>query len=92
MEIDRLEQIFEGPPLHGFNGDLGRSEGGDDDDGQAWINLTDLVERLQPRNVGQPDVEYDDVGRSRLTSATPCSPVWATDTSRVSERRLFSME
>ena len=62
MEIDRLEQVFEGAALHGLNGRVRRRERRDQDHRQAWVQGVDLVEDLQPRLVRQAHVQDDRVG------------------------------
>ena len=62
VEVDRLEQVLEGAPLHRLDGRLGRGERGDDDDRQPRVDPADLVEGVQARHVGQAHVEDHDVG------------------------------
>src|SRR5262249_53418331 len=61
VEIDRFEEVLVGAALHGLDGRLGRRVGGDEDDGEARVELTDAVEDVEAAHVGQADVEDDRV-------------------------------
>ena len=63
VQVQRLEQVLEGPQLHGLDGGLGGPVRRDDDHRQPGVDLADLAVGVQSRHVGQPDVEDHGVGR-----------------------------
>ena len=56
-----LEEIFVGPEFHGFDGHVGGALPGDEDDGNAGVEGMNAAKRFQAGEVGQVDVEEDDV-------------------------------
>ena len=78
LRIERLEQVVVGPLLHRLDGRVGRGRGGDEDDGDAGIDLADALVDLQPRQIGQAHVEQDHVRRFGVQSLQPVAPLRAT--------------
>ena len=69
MQVERLEQVVEGALLHRLDGRVGVVGRGDEDDGDAGVDLADPPVDLQPREVGQAEVEQDHVRRPRRRPA-----------------------
>ena len=47
--------------LVGFDGRIGRPDYGDKDDRDAGVNLPKLLQHVQPRLVGQTQVQHNDI-------------------------------
>ena len=62
-QVERLEQVVVGLLLHRFDGAVGVVGRGDEDDGDAGVELPKPPIDLQPREVGQSEVEQDRVRR-----------------------------
>ena len=63
LGVERLDQVVVRPLLHRLDGML-RSRGRrDEHDRDAGVDLPDALVDLQPREVGEPEVEQDDVRR-----------------------------
>jgi len=71
LQLQRLEQVVEGPDLHRLDGGVGGAVAGDEDHRDARVELPDALERLQPRLVGELDVEDDDVRPPRGDECQP---------------------
>jgi hypothetical protein len=70
-DVQRLEEVVVGALLHRLDGGVGGRGPGDENDGDAAVDLADLLVSLQPRQVGEVDVEQDDVGRVGPDLANP---------------------
>ena len=70
-EVERFEEVVVGALLHRLDGGVGGRGPGDEDDGDAAVDLTDPLVSIQPRQVGEVHVEQDDVGRLGRDLAEP---------------------
>ena len=60
-EVDRLEEVVEGPLMHGLDGRIRRPGHGDENDRDARVDPADHPVDFQARLVGQPQVEEDHI-------------------------------
>ena len=65
VEVERLDQVVEGAPLHRPHGGLQVAEGRDDDDRRGADALAERAHRGQAVHARQADVEHDGVERAR---------------------------
>ena len=61
LQVDRLEQVVEGPVPHRLDGRVGRPDHGDKHDRDAGVDLAELRQDLQAGLVGQAQVEENNV-------------------------------
>src|SRR5262249_53124154 len=70
-QVEGLEEVVVGTLLHRLDGGVGGRGPGDEDDGDAAVDLADALVRLRPREVWEGHVEQDDVGRLGRDLAEP---------------------
>jgi hypothetical protein len=66
VQVDRLQQILEGSPLHRLDSRFGRGVRRRDDDRQPGVDLLDPVEEFEPGQVRQADVDDHGIGEFLL--------------------------
>ena len=78
VQVDRLEQVVEGPLPDGLDGRFGGRRRRDEHDGRPRVELVNLAKDVESREIGQPQVEQHDVGTQRLELPQPVRTVLAT--------------
>ena len=80
VEVDRLVEVVPGPPLHRLDGVLDGREGRDQDDERLRVPVADLPQHLEAVEVGEPEVEQDEIGALVRDEASASVPVSASTT------------
>ena len=62
LQLQRLEEVVEGPELHRLDGCVRRPVAGDEDDRDLGVALMDAAEDVQTGEVGQRQIQEHDVG------------------------------
>ena len=73
MEVERLEEVIVSALLHGLDGGVRGLGHGDENDGDARVDLADSLVDLQAGLVWQMQIEENDIGRLGPDQVERCS-------------------